>query len=475
MRIPTHALLVSLLALMVFALTAAGAGGLLGPLYLLVALAIGFRALLKSPTRDFISFTMLLWMFSPFVRRLVDWQSGRNDYSPVLLAPLAVTLLAFLAVPRHFPRDTARTALPFFIYLAIVLYGLLLGLANGRGFAAFYAAANWIAPVAFALLIIAKPGANPEVRATLTRAMIGGGVVMALYGVFQFVVAPPWDTAWMRASGMTSIGQPEPFAIRVFSTMNAPGAFSLPLGVALLLLFERLSARSIAAGAVMVMGLALSLVRSMWGGVALGIVLLMVFGNARVKFRVVVLVGLVALAAAPLLTRSEFFETISDRFSTLSSIEEDASLRDRREFANSMLENFGQLLVGQGLGSSGQATTLTKGSDTIAVFDNGWLDLVFTFGFVGLILAATLLSWAIQLVGRIRENPDSAAMAVIPLVQIIMLIFANGLYSPSGMFLFPFLACVLVETNRYSAQRAPVRSQHDEAAGGRRALKEETQ
>lgn len=193
----------------------------------------------------------------------------------------------------------------------------------------------------------------------------------------------------------------------------------------------------------MILGLALSLVRSSWGAASIGIMLLMIFGNARIKFRIVATVVLVGLAAMPLLTRSEFFDTVADRFSTLTSIEDDRSLQARREFTYRMLEDFGQLLLGRGLGSTGIATNLAQGSDTIVSFDNGWLNLVFTFGFMGFVMAAILVLWAFELIRSIRARPDNAAVAIIPFVLITLLIFSNTLNSPTGMFLFPYLACTL--------------------------------
>lgn len=453
MKIAPHLLLLWLLAAMVVVLTAGRAGNLLDPLYLLACLAIGFRALRKSPTRDYISFTLLLWMFSPFVRRLVDWQSGRHEFSLSLIAPLAVTLLAVFALRRDMRGVTFKTAIPFFLYLAIVVYGLLLGLANGRGFAAIYAAANWIAPIVFALLILSNPTASAQIRETLTRTLIGGAVVMSIYGAFQFVVAPPWDTAWMIGAKMASIGRPEPFAIRVFSTMNAPGVFAVAVSSAFLLIFNRLSTRTVAAGAVMILGLALSLVRSSWGAVGLGIFLLMLIGDARTKFRAVAVIGLVGLVSMPLLMRAEFFDTISSRFETLSSLQGDRSLHDRAAFTNTMLENFGTLLVGQGLGSTGIASNLTQSGDTLAVFDNGWLSLVFTFGFIGLFLAAIILLWFFTLLFSIRSQPQTASMAVVASIQITLMIFSNTLEGALGMLLFPFLACVIAAADSHKSTK----------------------
>ncbi|MFW5698984.1 MAG: hypothetical protein ACOCYN_03940, partial [Planctomycetota bacterium] len=75
-----------------------------------------------------------------------------------------------------------------------------------------------------ALLVLACAVALRPDRATTDRWLRVLGIVavgVATYGWFQFLFAPPWDTMWMRSSGMMSIGRPEPMQIRVFATLAA--------------------------------------------------------------------------------------------------------------------------------------------------------------------------------------------------------------------------------------------------------------
>lgn len=459
MRISAYKLMLALLMLMVFLLITVRAGGVLGPAYLLASLAIGVWAILKSPSQYYISFTMLLWMFSPFVRRLVDWQSGRHDYSLVLLAPLAVTLLACLGIPRRMPTSVARLARPFFLCLTVVGYGFMLGLAHGRAFGAIYAAVTWVSPIFFALFIVTRPQENDKIRQALTRTMIVGGFIMSLYGIYQFIAPPPWDAAWIRDAEMNSIGQALPFSIRVFSTMNSPGVFAVAICATLLVSFNRLSPSIVAANAIMVLALALSLVRSSWGATILGLLLLMIFGSTRVKSRVIAILMLVSLAVTPLLMRSEFFDAVSSRFETLTSLEEDNSFKARREFTLNILNDVGALVVGQGLGSTGISSNLTQGSDVIKTFDNGWLALIFTFGVFGSLIITVLLYWLYELLLVLRRRPQSASIAAIPFAMIALLIFANILSGAPGMFVFPFIAAAL--TTQTSNSMAYTQLQHN--------------
>ena len=43
-----------------------------------------------------------------------------------------------------------------------------------------------------------------------------------LYGFLQYLDPPIWDRYWMAYTTIASIGQPEPYMVRVFSTLNAP-------------------------------------------------------------------------------------------------------------------------------------------------------------------------------------------------------------------------------------------------------------
>src|ERR1700689_1401054 len=71
----------------------AGTGATLRILYPTMALVVGvFLIFTSKPT--YTSFTWWLWFLSPFLRRLIDYHSGWVDPSPVLLAPLLVTLVS---------------------------------------------------------------------------------------------------------------------------------------------------------------------------------------------------------------------------------------------------------------------------------------------------------------------------------------------------------------------------------------------
>lgn len=454
MIVSLYKIALGFLILMVLGLTAIGQAGLLELAFPLFALSIGVLALRTSPTRDYVQFTMLLWMFAPLVRRLTDWQGGRHALSLVLLAPLLVTLLSFLVLPKRWPRHQAAILNSFLLFLVVVVWGAIMGVLHGQAFGAIYGLVTWIVPIGFAMLILSRSDRIDEISSTMTNVIVFGGATMAIYGIAQFALAPPWDTAWILSSEMLSLGT-QPYRIRVFSTMNSPGVFALALVSALLAIFNRPSPKFLLAGIPIVLTLGLTLVRSAWGMLVLALLMLVLVGQARVRFRVILASVVLFVIAAPLIVQSEFFTIVTDRADSLWSLESDRSFEVRASIASSLLSDIPGLAIGHGLGASGLASGLSGSEDTFETLDNGFLDILFTYGIVGLVMLAILAFWGVSLVKAARARPIYAATAIVPLACFSQLMIVNVLYSPSGMFLFPFLAIALASRSAKSLPKLP--------------------
>jgi hypothetical protein len=130
----------------------------------------------------------------------------------------------------------------------------------------------------------------------LTNTFLWGVLLMSAYGMYQFLVAPPWDSYWLTeiSTGMAatspSFGQPKPYGIRVWSTMNAPGPLSVMLSASLIWLAtrDRIGSIIIALGGYGV--LLLTMGRGAWLQTAFGLLLLIVGCRRRLPLR-----GLAAL------------------------------------------------------------------------------------------------------------------------------------------------------------------------------------
>ncbi|WP_233476397.1 hypothetical protein [Paenibacillus sonchi] len=186
--------------------------GILFPAFLL--------ALLKP--KALIAYTLLVWAVAPELRRIADWSEGvYHSVSLLSLAPLLTG--ATLAIPvlkeiHRIRKSSTRIILLFSVALA---YGALIGLAK-NGIGSVYDLANYIVPL---LLIpfFAVTRFRPKDIDRLLYAFANIAVLVAIYGIVQYLTVPPWDAFWMKNADMMSIGTPYPLEIRVFSTLNSPG------------------------------------------------------------------------------------------------------------------------------------------------------------------------------------------------------------------------------------------------------------
>ncbi len=189
---------------------------------------------------------------------------------------------------------------------------------------------------------------------------------MGVYGTLQFLDPPMWDQYWMTNAPMSSIGSPEPFEVRVFSTLNAPGPFAVVVMAGLLLLSGGRGGlvRWTAAGAGYVSFL-LSLVRAAWGGWVVGLIFIAL---QRGRFSPRLLVGLVitGLIALPLLTVGPVADIIDPRLQTVTNLQQDTSANERQEFYLEFAQRALLNPAGEGLGRTGVATKLSTGGELVS-------------------------------------------------------------------------------------------------------------
>lgn len=179
--------------------------GILFPAFLL--------ALLKP--KHLIAYTLLIWAVAPELRRFADWYEGvYHSVSLLSLAPLLTG--ATLAIPvlkeiHRIRKSSTRIILLFSVALA---YGALIGLAK-NGIGSVYDLANYIVPL---LLIpfFAVTRFKPKDIDRLLYAFANIAVLVAIYGIIQYLTVPPWDAFWMRNADMMSIGTPYPLKFASF-------------------------------------------------------------------------------------------------------------------------------------------------------------------------------------------------------------------------------------------------------------------
>ncbi|QXG74626.1 hypothetical protein KUM42_12085 [Modestobacter sp. L9-4] len=369
----------------------------------------GIYLIRRRAPAQLVQLTLASYAFMPLVRRVVDWQDGFTDPSPILIAPTIPCLACALILLRPFRMDRAAAA-PVWTFLVISLFGCAVGLLLNGSVAVITSFLKLIAPALLALVVLANAKKAAEsVLAGLVPLARWLALGMGAYGLVQFLVLPPWDAAWMRSVEdiVYSIGAAEPLSVRVYSTGSSPGPTAGLITFALLILMTTgaplrrpvLDAAAIGAG---VTTLGLTQVRASWLVLLLCILLI---GSRRPR----VLRGVLVLAAVvtPLgmLAAGPVIDTISGRLTdTVAAGSQDTSLQARLSFQAAQLPVAISQPLGQGVGSSGAAARIAGGDAAFTDVDSGYLELFRVFGAVGasvLIGVFGLMSWrAWQVAGR---------------------------------------------------------------------------
>ena len=104
-----------------------GLAGSLRDTFPVIILAVGGVLYWLYPEM-FVGFCLWLRFLTPFLRRLVDFRSGFEPLSTILLAPHAVSLLTVITFVRNPGAFTKKTGLPFLMALSAIIYGAAVGL-----------------------------------------------------------------------------------------------------------------------------------------------------------------------------------------------------------------------------------------------------------------------------------------------------------------------------------------------------------
>jgi len=403
---------------------------------LLLAAVLGAVMVHRVKPAWLVPYIVAAWAFGPEARRLVDWSFQSYSYLPPLaLMPLCVTAVLLLTIVPNARKLDPRLRKLALLFACVMAYGLLLGLARS-GLSAVYELLSYAAPM-LVLLYANVCGLDGGVRDLWLRAVAAIAVLVSAYGIVQYFVVPPWDALWMAGSEMISIGRPVPMEVRVFSTMNAPGVTGVFLAVALGVMASGRKWRAFGVPGMLIVAfcLLLTLVRSGW--LALVVMIAVYFFRAGARNRVRLLFALGVLYAAyqfavPLLPGAD---TIQSRMGTLGAIEEDHSYNERMAFVHKLVPAILANPVGNGLGSSGLANKLGGGGGLS--FDNGYLNLIYTFGVAGgLALLAVAMAAAAPLM-RIRgAGRGYASLSVAMAAAALFLLFGQNVFTGAYGLLF---------------------------------------
>jgi hypothetical protein len=319
----------AVLLIVVTALVGPRLGDAARPLFLAGSLLVGRLAWSRSPGVH-LQTALVLFSFTPLLRRMVDLSAGFDPKGLMVAGPLLV-LLAPLPDLRKLTLSgqmSGRWLAPFLTFGACVVYCTVLTIAQGEWSQAASDALKWGAPLVYAMALCHRaPNAAQLVRdAAAAFAVILP--VTGLYGVYQYVDPPMWDRYWLIYASITSAGLPAPYEVRTFSTMHAPAAFATYTAVGLLLVYGlRPGWRTHLAMTPAVMALALSLYRTAWLSLAAGMLFCLLFSKTRAKAGGAILTFAAVMMAALVFT--PFGDVIANRLSTFGKASNDGSGQER--------------------------------------------------------------------------------------------------------------------------------------------------
>ena len=419
-----------------------GAGSFLNYLFPASSFLLAIRFYYQYPIQYF-SLVWWMWFLSPLVRRLVDFQSAYREPSPVLLAPALVTLVSVLTLLRKFPKRGSDEFYLHMIAVIGVLYGACIGAINYHIVSVGIKSLKWLLPVAFGIHIYLNWARYPAFRKSLEKTFTWGVAIMGAYGIYQYIAAPGWDRKWLINSGLLGFqGIPEPFGMRVWSTMDSGEPFGAMMAGGLIFLLSRSVSQSLLVSIPGYLSFLLATIRTAWFGWIAGLLILLTSITPKQQLRLVALMTILLALLIPLSQSSPFSEVINSRLDTLANLESDHSLSARQMAYGNLLGKAATSLFGQGIGDK------TYDSAVLAtLFNLGWLGTLLYFG--------SLFLLVVKLFNSKHSAQDyliGASKAVVA-TALVRIPFNVPMLEASGILLWGFISLGLAAERYARVQR----------------------
>ncbi len=417
-----------------------GQGNLLRITIPLGAVLVGLALYFCRPV-GYLYFTLWTWFLTPLVRRLVDWRAGFEDHNLVLLTPFLVSTIAGLTLLSKRSRGGARLT-PFLLSIAGILYGFAVSVIRLRLHQAaasslgeiIYGLFEWLGPMLLGLHLYLRWPMFKDNKRAVQMSFLWALLLLGAYGIYQYVRPPDWDTIWlshmMADLGDQSFGRPEPFQVRVWSTLNSPGVFANILMIGLLLLFSvksRIKPLAMGAG---YSAFLLTLVRTSWLGWLVGVAVLARTSKGREIPRLLITLLLIPILIGPLLLIPQTSTVVTDRLQTLQSTKQDESLQDRMEEYRVLLTSLASDPFGEGLSN---AETFHG-----YIMDSGIIRLLYYCGWIGtaLFLTGTALCVASMASGQSSTDTIAPVCRAVVIALMFELLSGNIFTGPTGAILW---------------------------------------
>jgi hypothetical protein len=376
-----------------------------------------------------------LWVFAPFLRRLLDIVAPAVGPDLLSLTPFMATVaVAILAYRRYKP--------PPFINLTVgmVLLGFLVG--SVTGLAAPLALMFGLLAYCSAVLAVYIGYANGrDRRFTMEQILMPLVLTASVYGVYQGLCKhlPIWDQTWLLSHTFVSVGSKETGNFRVFSFLNSPYTYASLVAVYLAVLFvsRNVSLLRMLAGLSALMGIFLTQSRGAWVSVVGGLVIITFFTGGKALPRLIglalTLIGMyVALGSTPA------GSAVVQRAASVGAGGNDVSGKSRIGAITDLAPPALAAPIGSGIGSVGAASILNP-EPKAALVDNGYLIMLVQVGPIGFLLIGFGIGsmiW-VTLKGSTVEDRKSLLPLLAPIgVYVPLSFFSETLYGIPGFILF---------------------------------------
>lgn len=373
---------------------------------------------------DVIGLLFLVFCLAPLVRRLHDFRSGWVPGSVLLVAPYVLYLPLIPGLVARLRQLRRWELAPMLVILGTIFFSLIVGLLNLGFVPACMSLFEWGSGPLVAMYILLSDHELSYRR--LMGWLTGLALVESIYAIVQWVVAPAWDTQWLMDSHMfDSMGDPKPFMMRVWGTLNSTG----PLAVFLfwyctLALGQK---RFMLVGPLALAAIILTQVRAAMVTMVVAVAVLFAMADGfrlRAARNLVVCLVLGGLLAAPF---SDRMQGVFDRVATMGKLGGDTSYMDRQHLADMATAAILEHPLGYGLGVDGRAAR-TTGAGFGGTIDNGFFAMALCLGWAGAVayMCSYLVMVGCGTLGQGRKKPGVIQFGVAAIALVFANIFGSG-------------------------------------------------
>jgi hypothetical protein len=395
----------------------------------------------------YVGFTWWLWFVGPFVKRLIDYQSGQVMPGAWDLIPALVTSISFATLVRHLVRVNKQGGFPFILGIAAVFYGFLIEIIQQPiTLNKITVLLVWLSPILFGFHLFVNWRDYPIYRQNLQRVFLWGVLLLGIYGIWQFFVQPPWDKFWIELDGQCLC-----FQDRLWSTTYTPFTFGIFMSGGLLLLLINQSVLKIPAAVVGYLSFLLTLSRSAWLSWVFGLLLLFPSLKVRLQQRLIITIMVMVFLCIPLITIEPFSEVIGSRLTTFSNLESDASYLGRVDNYQNNIDYALFEFIGKGLSATIETNEFYSAEDAgilYIILALGW------FGAIPFLAGIALLFFKLFYISKNNSDPFFISVRSIAFsIFLLALIGLPGVVAGDGMMLvWGFLGIALAAHKYYLQQ-----------------------